>query len=733
MEEKNESKLTPYVSPLGAWALAIGTSIGWGSLVITSSTYLAQAGPLGSSLGMVIGSLIMLVISVNYHYMMNCYPEAGGAYTYAKEVFGYDHGFLLSWFLCLTYLAMLWANATALPLFCRFFIGDVLEFGKLYSIFGYDVYLGEVLLTMAAILLVAWVCSGWKKGTQRIMIGLAGCFAAGITVCFLGALFGHEHSFDPVLIPDTSALGQVLKIAVISPWAFIGFENISHASEEFSFRHQKSFRILASSVIATALLYIFATVLSTTAFPERYDSWLSYIRDLGNLEGIEGLPPFYATQHYLGSFGIGILMAALLALVLSSLIGNVLALSRLFYAMGKDRILPDRFASLNGKGIPGKAIRLIALVSLVIPFVGRTAIGWIVDITTIGATLIYGFVSACARRTAVLHEDRTEIWTGTAGLIIMIGFGLYLLLPNLFTAGSMATETYFLFVIWSILGFIYFRIILKRDRRNRFGQSIIVWIALLSLILFVSLVWMSQSIMNTAQDSITAVESYYQQPGARENIGIGEAQLRNIYAVNARSMAVVVALFSVALGILLTNYALMSRKAQESATQLGIIRNIANTDPLTGVKSKHAYTDWERDLNAEIADGTAVPFAMVVCDVNGLKHINDTLGHQAGDAYIQEACRMVCEIFLHSPVFRIGGDEFTVCLQGRDYENREELMKDLHDQSLAHISTGGAVISGGMSAFRSGQDTAVRPVFERADARMYAEKQLLKQSGAKTR
>ena len=102
----HKTGLTPYMSPLGAWALALGTSVGWGSLIVTCNSYLSQAGPAGSIVGLLIGAMIMIVISRNYHYMIGCFPDAGGAYAYAKEVFGYDHGFLTAWFLCLTYLAM---------------------------------------------------------------------------------------------------------------------------------------------------------------------------------------------------------------------------------------------------------------------------------------------------------------------------------------------------------------------------------------------------------------------------------------------------------------------------------------------------------------------------------------------------------------------------------------------------------------------------------------------------
>ena len=282
----NNEGLRKHLSPLGAWAFAIGTSVGWGSLVVTANTYLAQAGPLGSVLGLVLGALIMALIARNYGYMMRCYPEAGGAYAYTRELFGYDAGFLTAWFLAMTYFAILWANATSLPLFARIFLGGTFCFGKLYTLFGYDVYIGEALLSAAAIALFGYLCARQRR------------VANGFTV-------------QPAYIPDASALSQVVKIAVISPWAFIGFESISHGTEEFRFEHEKIRRVLLVAVVSTLALYVFVTLLSVTAYPPQYDSWLAYIRDLDNLEGIQALPAFYAASHYLGGFGVTLLMLSL--------------------------------------------------------------------------------------------------------------------------------------------------------------------------------------------------------------------------------------------------------------------------------------------------------------------------------------------------------------------------------------------------------------------------------------
>ena len=98
--------------------------------------------------------------------------------------------------------------------------------------------------------------------------------------------------------------------------------------------------------------------------------------------------------------------------------------------------------------------------------------------------------------------------------------------------------------------------------------------------------------------------------------------------------------------------------------------HMASRDPLTGVKNKLAYAEAEAKINTEITDGICDPFAIAICDINGLKEINDSLGHTAGDQYIRDACGIICRIFSHSPVFRIGGDEFCVILRGGDYEVR---------------------------------------------------------------
>ncbi|MER2057088.1 MAG: GGDEF domain-containing protein, partial [Clostridia bacterium] len=107
--------------------------------------------------------------------------------------------------------------------------------------------------------------------------------------------------------------------------------------------------------------------------------------------------------------------------------------------------------------------------------------------------------------------------------------------------------------------------------------------------------------------------------------------------------------------------------------------------------------------------------------------INDTAGHQAGDQYLRDACRIICDTFSHSPVFRIGGDEFVVISQGRDYTCIDKLMDRIHDHNTEAFRTGGVMIAGGIARF--GDDACVASVFDRADQSMYENKKALKDVG----
>ena len=166
---------------------------------------------------------------------------------------------------------------------------------------------------------------------------------------------------------------------------------------------------------------------------------------------------------------------------------------------------------------------------------------------------------------------------------------------------------------------------------------------------------------------------------------------------------------------------------QEVEQKLIRARNEANVDVLTGVKNKHAYDNMEKQINKMIKEGAAPDFALVVLDINGLKAVNDTYGHQAGDEFIKKGCGIICDVFRHCPVFRVGGDEFVVVIQGRSYKHIDKIMQYWEKTIQESIDNNSVVIAAGMARFTD--DKEVRTVFAKADARMYENKKAIKSVG----
>ncbi len=170
------------------------------------------------------------------------------------------------------------------------------------------------------------------------------------------------------------------------------------------------------------------------------------------------------------------------------------------------------------------------------------------------------------------------------------------------------------------------------------------------------------------------------------------------------------------------------RKEKEHLQALRTEKELARRDELTGIKNKTAYLELEASVQGNMDNGMDyLPFALVVCDCNNLKMINDTFGHAAGDEYIRSSAKLLCNIFVHSPVFRIGGDEFVVFLRADDYSIRYDLMEKLQNQVLENKETGkGAILASGIAEYSPDTDSLFNDVFERADKQMYENKQNLK-------
>lgn len=168
---------------------------------------------------------------------------------------------------------------------------------------------------------------------------------------------------------------------------------------------------------------------------------------------------------------------------------------------------------------------------------------------------------------------------------------------------------------------------------------------------------------------------------------------------------------------------LRAKDNERNENRLAKALMLANKDPLTGVRSRAAFETAKNEMDYRINSGdNTLKFAVVECDTNNLKEVNDALGHEAGDEMLITCCRRICDICHHSEVYRIGGDEFVALLMDEDYENRAEILKQLREvgsQPYYSFATG-------IKTYSASHDKNFEAVYVSADYEMFAHKEAMK-------
>ncbi len=466
---KQEAALEKKLSPLNVWALALGSIIGWGAFVMPGNTFLPNGGPLGAALALGIAALIMICIAFNYDYMINRFPVAGGEFTFTSAVFGKTMGFICAWFLSLSYLAIVPLNATALALIGRNLFPGLFQWGYLYSAEGYSIYAGEVLLAVAALVLF---CVMSIRGISvagsfqtLLALGLVGAVALLAVACVFSD-YSAISNLQPAFAADSAGninFGGMLAVVAVAPWAFVGFDTIPQAAEEFNFSPKKSRIIMVLSILFGGTVYILLNTITTAVLPAGYDSWVPYIADTKldvlpeSLNGLSALPTFNAAKLMLGNVGLLLLGVALVCAVLSGIIGFYMATSRLLYSLAKEKVLPEAFGKLHPKyKTPHVALLFVLGVSLLAPWFGRTVIGWVVDMSSIGAAIGYGLTCAAAYMEMKRRGDVGALYKVNAvlGTIFSIFFAALLVVPNPWA--YLGPQSRIALLIWCAMGAIFY-------------------------------------------------------------------------------------------------------------------------------------------------------------------------------------------------------------------------------------------------------------------------------------
>lgn len=260
-----------------------------------------------------------------------------------------------------------------------------------------------------------------------------------------------------------------------------------------------------------------------------------------------------------------------------------------------------------------------------------------------------------------------------------------------------------------------------------FNVILIVVLGIMFVTLFI--LWMNRNITEPLVRLEKSVVSFAERSHEQTNPDLLSYDDPHIHTKNeVESLSNAVNLMSIDMRNYVRNIIAAEDRVRDMKNQVTHMDMLAYQDALTHVKNKAWYDKIEERVNADIEAGKA-RFAILMADLNNLKKINDNYGHEHGNDYIFGACHIICVIFDHSPVFRIGGDEFVVLMENRDYDDKDKLIEELKlayeetskDESKEPWERYSSAI--GVAVFDSAVDKCMNDVFKRADEAMYKHKQ----------
>lgn len=428
------------LNKIDVFSIVLGSIIGWGSFMLPGTKFLNEAGVINTTIGLFLGALFIIIIQSSYYVMLENHNDEGGEFSFAYKHCGRNHGFVVGWFLLLAYLTIIPLNGTAFPLVIRKIFGDLFQFGYLYSIAGYEIYIGEIILSNLVILLFAYINIKGIKESAKVQNFIAITLVSLVFVVFTIMFVKVDRSkfLENYVYDYKFNLGEVLRIFAITPFAFVGFDNIPQICKEYDFGAKTASLIAVLSVIIGATIYSILNLTTGLVYSPKEALALDWALGTGVLNTI-------------GKFGFLLLVIALSAAVTSGINGFMISTSKLMGSISNHHMVPKKYSYINENGVFKSAILFATVISLIAPWFGREVILWIVDMSSLGAAIAYFYVCLIAFR---LGDSLFRKILSLLGVIASALTVLLLLMPS--SPAVLGKESLMALGLWIILGTVFY-------------------------------------------------------------------------------------------------------------------------------------------------------------------------------------------------------------------------------------------------------------------------------------
>jgi APA family basic amino acid/polyamine antiporter len=417
------------------FSLGFGTMVGVGWLVVMDD-WLIRGGPLGAVLGFVIGGAVLLPIGIVYGHLVRAMPDAAGEIAYTAAVFPRSISYATGWMMLLAYYIVCPWEAVAIGRIIGYLF-PALNSIELYRVAGRPVYLPHLVIGLA---LTAFLTVLNYRGI-RLSATFQNWTTFGVlalTVCFVGAgaTRGSVANFPPLF--NGPAVISIFLVLQIVPYFMTGFESIGKASEEASseFEPRQFMVAILLAIVVGAVFY--ATVIAAVSYVA---PWQSIVH--------EHFATAAAFEHAMGSeWIVRLIMAAALLALLKVFNGNMIAASRMLFALGRRGLVDDRLGHVHPiNRTPSTAVVWIGVSTGLLMFGGQSLLVPITEVGSLAAAL--GWMASCG---SYLRMQPSTLGRAAAatGLVVTLLMVLMKVLPQ--APGHFTTYEWIALAIWAAVG-----------------------------------------------------------------------------------------------------------------------------------------------------------------------------------------------------------------------------------------------------------------------------------------
>ena len=443
---------------LKAWSFSFACAVGWGAFVMPGTFYLKNAGFWSSILAFAFGTVAIILIALNYHFVGNSHKGPGGIYRLVALSLSHGNGFAAGWAIGLAYLCCFALNARALAMLLRTITEEAIHYQFRMYLIPNNVLLVDAILIVFFLCLFAHLnIRGMRRIAHVQLLGALLLIGGIILLSAAVILSGHDEVYFPSLAEETAAHNEglfpmIMRAFVLIPWAYVGFDSVSKVHKEIIFPKKRMAGVMIFSVLCISCAYVLNIIMGVYGLPMGTAFWPEILERMSGLPGVQSYPVALAAQNAMGKLGIVLFYCTAISATVTGLVGFSVCTSRIVSQMAQAKVLPAVLGEIDPKyNTPRKGILIITVLAGGMILL-LNSYAFIEDLASFSTAIGYGYISISAVRIAWKRKRKLYLISGIGGILICGFWILLMLIPFAGLQTSISRNGIACITLWCFLG-----------------------------------------------------------------------------------------------------------------------------------------------------------------------------------------------------------------------------------------------------------------------------------------